>query len=199
MLFGLFSRRNRHEAPASALYDAIVAAAREQVFYRDLGVPDTVEGRFEMVALHLFLLLHRLKDTPDAGEAQALGQAVFDLAFADMDRNLRELGVGDLGVGRRVKAMAKSFYGRVKAYEGGLEGTSGTLGEAIERNLLDGAGTGAAAAAIAEYARHSVAVLGGQIFADLLRGELRFAEPPRAASPAPPEAAEAAEASGEMP
>jgi cytochrome b pre-mRNA-processing protein 3 len=126
---------------AEILYARIVARAREPAFYRDHGVPDTVEGRFEMIALHAFLVLHRLKeskaaDGPDEG---ALGQALFDLMFADMDRSLREMGVGDLGVGRRVKAMAQAFYGRIAAYEGGLAGGDGALAVALERNVFAGA------------------------------------------------------------
>src|SRR3546814_8966780 len=96
--------RNRHAEPAEdtadRLYAAIVAQARHPAFYQDYGVPDTVDGRFEMIALHAFLLLHRLKQDPE--RTAKLGQAVYDAMFLDMDASLREMGAGDLGVGRRV-------------------------------------------------------------------------------------------------
>ena len=104
-------------ARAAGLYGAVVAQARQVVFYRDLGVPDTVDGRFELIVLHMVLLLRRLNREGDDGAA--LRQALFDVLLDDMDRSLREMGVGDLGVGRRVKAMGKAFYGR-DADDGGL-------------------------------------------------------------------------------
>ena len=100
--------------PAFALYAAAVAAAREPWFYQALGVPDTLDGRFDLVALHAFLLIHRLQAAPDPGPA--LAQAVFDAMFSDMDNNLREIGVSDLRVGKRVRAMWEAFHGRAKAY-----------------------------------------------------------------------------------
>src|SRR4051812_22915736 len=81
-----------------AIYGMIVAQAREPVFYRTLGVPDTVEGRFDMVLLHLWLVLRRLRESEGG---VALSQALFDHFCADMDANLRELGVGDLTVPKR--------------------------------------------------------------------------------------------------
>ncbi|MEX2297639.1 MAG: ubiquinol-cytochrome C chaperone family protein, partial [Dongiaceae bacterium] len=111
-------RRDPHAKPARALYEAAVEQARSPAFYTALGVPDTVDGRFELIALHGFLVMHRLKTEP--GEGPPLAQALFDFMFADMDAALREMGAGDLGVGRRVKTMAKSFLGRVAAYEAGL-------------------------------------------------------------------------------
>jgi cytochrome b pre-mRNA-processing protein 3 len=118
---------------AAMLYALAVEQARRPEFYSRLGVPDTLDGRFEMIALHVFLLLHRLKQR---GEAPALAQALFDLMFQDMDQNLREIGVGDLSVGKRVKTMAKALYGRCAAYEAGLaEGDAG-LAAALRRNLF---------------------------------------------------------------
>ena len=101
-------RQNRHERAGFALYTAAVAAARDPSFYATLLVPDTLDGRFDLVALHAFLLIHRLRSAsrPD------LSQAVFDAMFSDMDNNLRELGVSDLRVGKRVRAMWEAFHGR---------------------------------------------------------------------------------------
>ncbi|MGH7248056.1 MAG: ubiquinol-cytochrome C chaperone family protein, partial [Pseudomonadota bacterium] len=117
LLAALFNRKSR--TAVQALYGAIVAAARNPAFYADRGVPDTLDGRFELIALHAFLAIRRLKQSADSA---AYAQALFDTMFADLDRNLREMGVGDLSVGRQVKTMAKAFYGRVVAYERGLGG-----------------------------------------------------------------------------
>ena len=100
---------------ARLLYAAVVARAREPVFYTRFRVPDSLDGRFDMIALHAFLVLRRLKE--EGADGAALGQALFDVIFSDMDRSLREMGAGDLGVGRRVKRMARGFYGRIAAYD----------------------------------------------------------------------------------
>ena len=139
-MFGRKFRRDREAGRiASALYGAIVAQARSPALYTDLGVPDTVSGRFEMVVLHTVLVVERLK-TGGAPE-RAIGQRVFDTFCADMDRSLRELGVGDLAVPKRMKQMAASFYGRAQVYGRSLAGGGGAgLAEAIGRNVFAGAG-----------------------------------------------------------
>lgn len=145
-----------HPAPESEvalkLYDQIVATARQAVFYQDLGVPDDLDGRFEMIALHQHLVLRRLR--AEAPAQAGLGQALFDVMFTDMDRSLRLMGVSDISIGKRVKAMMKAFYGRVAAYDGGLDGDDQTLREALDRNLygtVGGGGTGTPQ--IADYMR----------------------------------------------
>jgi cytochrome b pre-mRNA-processing protein 3 len=120
MALGDLFKRNPQKTRARALYERVVAQARQPGFYRDCGVPDTVDGRFELIALHAFLVLHRLKADP--GDTEELGQALFDVMFQDMDQSLRELGAGDMGVGSRVKRMAQGLYGRIAAYEAGLSG-----------------------------------------------------------------------------
>lgn len=127
------TRRRAEKDVAAKLYGDVVRQARRPEFYIDCGVPDTAQGRFEMIALHAFLVLHRLKR--DRGSGTVLAQGVFDTMFMDMDRNLREMGTGDLGVGRRVKALAQSFYGCISAYEAGLEGGDEVLSGALKRNL----------------------------------------------------------------
>ena len=94
----LFGRKAN---PIAAVYDAIVASARQPRFYADLGVPDTLDGRFDMIVLHLFLVLDRMK-----GEDEKFRQNLTDYFFMDMDRSLREIGVGDLSVGKKVRKMA---------------------------------------------------------------------------------------------
>lgn len=172
----------KSQAPAAhGLYIAIVEQARRPVFYLELDVPDTVEGRFDMIVLHAVLLMRRLKREDQA--AHDLSQATFDLMFADMDRNLREMGVGDLGVGKRVRKMAESFYGRLAAYGEGLdhEGPEGKrmIGAALERNLYAGADVPPAAiAAMTGYLICEAASLDAQSLADLMAGRIGFGNPP---------------------
>lgn len=104
---------------AERLYDELVKQARTPVFYRDLGVPDTPEGRFEVVGLHAALLLRHLRAAGATG--RAVGQALFDRMFADMDESLRQLGIGDLSVGKYVKRLARNFYARIAALDEALD------------------------------------------------------------------------------
>ena len=133
MVLGLL-RRRRYERTAHELYCSAVAAARAPFFYRELGVPDTLDGRFDLVGLHAFLLIRRLQAVQGSGPA--LAQAVFDAMFSDMDLNLREMGVGDLGVGKRVRAMWEAFHGRALAYETPIAaGDTQGLAAALARNV----------------------------------------------------------------
>jgi len=167
-LAALFRRKPRPNA-AHALYGEIVNASRAETFFAHWGVPDTLDGRFEMIALHAFLVLRRLKSAP---EAAGFSQELFDIMFADLDRNLREMGASDLGVGRQVKAMAQSFYGRIRAYERGLAGEE-NLEQALQRNLFGTAKPAPAQlAASASYLRRQEAALARAPVEDLLRGEL---------------------------
>lgn len=180
MLSRLF-KANPHEAPARALYQAIVDQARQPAFYSDFGVPDSLDGRFELIALHSFLVMHRLKQHHE--QTAALAQELFDIQFFDMDVSLREMGVGDLGVGRRVKAMAQGFYGRVAAYEGGLEKGPQALGEALARNLFGTVtASPAAVGAMADYVQRKVAGLAAQPLSKLMAGKVEFGRPPAAGS-----------------
>ena len=177
MVLGSLFRSKSQEAGARGLYQRIVAQARRAEFYTACGVPDTLDGRFDLVALHTFLVLRRLKqDHPDAA---TLGQALFDTMFLDMDQSLRELGAGDLGVGRRIKLMAQGFYGRIAAYEAGLSGAEADLEAALKRNLY---GTVEAApesiSALAGYMRRETTALAAQNLAALAAGELAFGAPP---------------------
>ena len=181
MLSRLFGP-SRLQAQADALYGAIVAQARHPAFYAALGVPDTLDGRFEMVALHAFLVLHRLKGDAPAGSGTA--QALFDTMFADMDRSLREMGTGDLGVGRRVKAMANGFYGRIAAYDAGLAAPadSAVLEDALRRNAFGtvrdpAAPPPEAVAALARYMRDGAVALRAQDKARIEAGRVRFPDP----------------------
>jgi len=118
---------------AQRLYAQLVDQARAPAFYAAYGVPDSLDGRYEMLALHAFVALRRLKR--DDGAAAPLAQALFDVMFADMDRALREIGVGDLSVGKRVKDMARGLYGRIAAYESGLDANASEPEDALTRAL----------------------------------------------------------------
>jgi cytochrome b pre-mRNA-processing protein 3 len=140
-----------------AIYGMIVTQAREPMFYRDLGVPDTVNGRFDMLLLHLWLVLRRLKSV-EAGTG--LSQALFDHFCEDMDDNLRELGVGDLTVPKRMRAFGEAFYGRAAAYDMALAEGREAFAQALRRNILNG-GDIEKARRLAAYADAATAVLGG--------------------------------------
>lgn len=172
MLAGLFKRRDTGNTAAESLYLSAVEAARRPILFAELGVPDTLDGRYEMVALHTYLVLRRLKR--DHAVSAELAQAVFDFMFTDFDNTLRELGVGDLGVGRRIKQMATGFYGRIAAYDAGMDG--GDLNEALKRNAY---GTLATAddqgvARLASYLRTADQVLAAQTAERLLAGRVSF-------------------------
>jgi cytochrome b pre-mRNA-processing protein 3 len=182
MALGKLFRRDPMAAPGAALYARIVEQARLPAFYTAAGVPDTLDGRFELVSLHTFLLLHRLKREGEAGTQ--LAQSVVDAMFADMDAALRELGAGDLGVPHRVKRMLSGFYGRATAYEAGLDAPGDGLADALRRNLYgtlreDQAGDdpGVRPGAVAAYMRAAAAELGRQPAADLLAGRIAFPAP----------------------
>lgn len=130
-------RRDPWEDSAAKLYASLVAQARSPKFYAEWGVTDDVDGRFDVITLHAFLVMRRLKLIAPNG--QALSQALFNFMFADMDRALREMGVGDLSVGKHVKKMAQAFFGRLAAYEAGLASADAEkLDHALVRNLYRG-------------------------------------------------------------
>lgn len=168
-------RRSRPTDVARALYGAIVGQARMPRLFSDLGVPDTVDGRFEMVVLHAFLVMRRLKGAPEG--AAAVSQALFDVMFEDMDVSLREMGAGDMGVSKRVKAMVQAFYGRVAVYETGLAAGEEALGEALRRNAY---GTVAPDGnSVRELARYTAAQAAHLAVQDPLRiaaGDVSFTE-----------------------
>ncbi|MEK9661005.1 MAG: ubiquinol-cytochrome C chaperone family protein [Alphaproteobacteria bacterium] len=187
MVFKLFRRRGDHDEAAEALYAAIAVQARQPAFFDDFGVPDTVLGRFEMVALHAFLVFRCLRDTGQDG--RALAQATHDRMFADIDVALRELGIGDMGIGKRVKSLARNLYGRIAAYDAGLDSDDGALREALARNVYATAETprDAQLAALAGYMRREDTNLRTQDDAALLAGRVAFgAVPAVAEGPAVP-------------
>ena len=172
------SRRRRRDTVAHDLYVCAVQQARLPALYTGFGVADTVDGRFDLLVAHAFLLMRRLGSVegPRAGDAKVLSQAVFDLMFADMDQNLREIGVSDMSVGKKVKQMAQAFYGRVAAYDGAFALADPALPEAVARNLYRGnPPDAAAAAAFAAYLRRQASALAAQSDEALLAGRVDWA------------------------
>ncbi len=170
-LFG----RGRHERAGFTLYGTAVAAARAPFHYAELGVRDTLDGRFDMVGLHVFLLIRRLTGLPKPGPAVA--QAMFDAMFADMDVNLRELGVGDLSVGRKVKSMWEAFHGRSAAYQTALAEGPQALSAALARNVWRGAEPSAATDRLAHIVIAQDRHLAGLPADQLLAGRASFLSP----------------------
>jgi cytochrome b pre-mRNA-processing protein 3 len=170
-------RRSRRDAETIALlYGAIVAQGRSPAFYESYGVPDTISGRFEMIVLHTVLTLARLNR--GAVPLRRFGQEVFDRFCGDMDANLREMGVGDLAVPRRMRRIGEAFYGRQSAYEQGLMGAEpGVLPAALARNVLGVPEPTGDAERLASYVREAVQQLAAQDDASLIRGELAFPSP----------------------
>jgi cytochrome b pre-mRNA-processing protein 3 len=163
----LFKAREKRE---KRLYGAIVAAARHVRFYENMGVADTIEGRFEMIVLHLFLVLNRLR-----GEGvEDLRQRLTDEFFADMDRSLRELGVSDVAVGKKVRKIAESYYGRVSAYDGALSAGPEILEEAISRNIYPDGTSKNSISAMTAYFGNAAKYLGETPLEQIVLGELRF-------------------------
>src|SRR5208283_3419642 len=135
MIFPIFRRVARPDT-ISTLYCMIVAQARLPDFYRAYAVADTVNGRFDLIVLHLAIVLDRLVQDP---ALQSLGQGIFDRFCRDMDHNLREMGIGDLKVPKEVQRIGEAFYGRSQAYRAACAATDdGLLVEALERNIYGG-------------------------------------------------------------
>jgi cytochrome b pre-mRNA-processing protein 3 len=172
-VFGLFKSR-KHIKFAHTLYSSILTQARLPVFYTSFGVQDTIDGRFDMIVLHAHILFNRLKDGP--AEDQEITQAVFDLMFADMDQNLREMGVGDVGVSKRIKAMAEAFYGRATAYSNGMrERDNSVLIGALRRNLFrNSEASDQQVLDVSSYMRDQVAHLESQELSKLFQGSVSF-------------------------
>ena len=156
-----------------AIYGMIVTQAREPSFYRDLGVPDTVNGRFDLLVLHLWMVLRRMRGLETGA---GLSQALFDRFCADMDANLREMGVGDLTVPKRMRAFGEAFYGRAGAYDHALAAGQDALAQAFCKNILNG-GQIEQARQLGTYAAAGMAMLEGLDEAALLGASWKFPAP----------------------
>jgi cytochrome b pre-mRNA-processing protein 3 len=155
MILGLFGRRQRRLAPVEALFGRLAEASRRPALYLAGGIPDEFEGRFESLTLHVFLVLRRLHALP--APAADLAQDLVDACFAYLELGLRNGGVSDIAVPKRMKKIAQMFYGRVQAYETALAaGDAAGLVAALQRN----AGAGEGADRLAGYAKRAELRLG---------------------------------------
>jgi cytochrome b pre-mRNA-processing protein 3 len=176
MIFSRFRRSARPDT-ISVLYGMIVAQARLPCFYRDYAVADTVNGRFDLIVLHLALVLDRLAQEPSL---RGLGQGLFDRFCQDMDHNLREMGIGDLKVPKEMQRMGEAFYGRAQAYQAALSADDAgqALVATVARNIYGGsAAAEAAAGRLAAYIRVLDHDLKAQDVASLAAGALHLADP----------------------
>ncbi len=174
MLFARLFRPRRFEREGYLLYSGAVTAARDPAWYLLAGVPDTLDGRFDMICIFAFLVVDRLREEPGP-EPAALAQAVTDAMFADLDQNLRQMGAADTGLARRVRRMYEAFHGRSAAYARALAAADDSgLVAALSRNVwrLETPAEGAPLLAVA--LRRQRAHLAAQPFASLRRGEIVF-------------------------
>lgn len=172
-LFSLFSRSGNEEI-AGRLYSAVVGQARLPAFYRELAVPDTLDGRFDLIVLHLYLMANRLKGEGET--AQQLQQRLMETFFADMDQSLREIGIGDLSVGKRIGEMADAAYGRIRVYDEAVEGGEEAVASALSRNVYRRDGTAEGAARLARYVLQQHAHLKTVDVDTILSGDVAFSE-----------------------
>lgn len=172
---GLLGKKPAASAPR-ALHEGAVARSRQAALYARMGAPDTVEGRFEALTLHVILLIDRL-GRRDPAQAAA-GQALFDVYLADLDGALREMGVGDLAVGKRMRELGQAFYGRASAYEAAFAALPdmAPLQALIARTVLQGA-SDADPACLADYVARCRASLARGDTASLLAGAARWPDP----------------------
>jgi cytochrome b pre-mRNA-processing protein 3 len=166
------SRAPARGATIEAIYGMIVAQARRPEFYLHCSVPDTVNGRFDMLVVHLWMILSRLRAAGGVTESQQL----FDRFCNDMDANLREMGVGDLTVPKRMKNFGEAFYGRSGAYDAAIIAGEGELRAALARNVLSSDNSDAARP-LAQYVARGVADLATVDAATLVAGDWRFPNP----------------------
>lgn len=173
MLKRLFRTRPA-QAAGRALYSKTVDQARTPALYADLGCPDTVEGRFELYSLHVYLVLERLKGQGDLAAETA--QALFDTYVGALDHALREMGVGDLSVGKKMRKLGEAFYGRVSALEDAFSALPATadLEAFLARTTYDGADA-SKAPQLAAYVLKQRAHLHAQAVDRICAGEIDWA------------------------
>jgi cytochrome b pre-mRNA-processing protein 3 len=152
------------------LYESVVERARQPLFYTEFAVSDSIEGRFELYSLHVILLLHRLKG--QGAQAADTAQVLFDTFISQLDHALREIGVGDLSVAKKMRKLGEAFYGRAKAYQEALEANDRTaLAALIGRTVYEGE-KDVAADRLADYVQRSAALLATIGLDDVLAAKL---------------------------
>ncbi|SDG70756.1 ubiquinol-cytochrome C chaperone family protein [Pelagibacterium luteolum] len=174
MILSLF-RKTKFSEPVYAVYNAIVAQSRRPVFYAEWGASDTMTGRFDMISLHAALVFRRLRSSEKL--TRDFSQNVFDCFFKDMDRSLREMGVGDLSVGKRIEKMGSLFYGTLTNLSSALEtGDRDAVSGFVSRNFHDGKAH-PEADKFADYILLCDDLLATQSIEDIMAGKVTFGEP----------------------
>jgi len=169
----LFGRERNNRTITDALYAEIVAAARQPLLYSDWEAPDTPLGRFEVLALHMFLFQHRMRD--ETGASREIAQILIDEFFAEVEHSLRDFGIGDMGVPKRMKKLARMYYGRTASYADALErGDRAALAEALKRNIRPDAEAWPQADALAGYVIEAEKELATQSSDAIRAGTIRF-------------------------
>jgi cytochrome b pre-mRNA-processing protein 3 len=176
MFFGLFSKKSHNRTIVDRQYSALTQAARAPAFYRDMGVPDTVMGRFEMLSVVMILFFRRTRRSAVSGHE--LAQSIVDLFFEDLDHSIRELGIGDQGVPKRMKKLAGMFYGRLEAYAGAMDaGETAALAAALQRNIHPDVPEAPDMVALANWMVTAEAGLSAQTEDDISRGQAHVSPP----------------------
>jgi len=171
MLLDRLFRPRPAQAAGRALYARVVAQSRTPALYADLGAPDTVEGRFEVYTLHVMLLLDRLRG--QGVQAAEVSQALFDAYVQALDHALREMGVGDLSVGRKMRRLGEAFYGRGKSYDSAFDSLPDTAPlEALLTRTVCAETPEAPVAALRDYVLAQRTVLAAQPLGPLLAGQV---------------------------
>lgn len=157
-------------------YVAIVNQARRPEFFSQWQVPDTIDGRFDVILLHVSLVIARIEQESQDLAAKHFVRTLSEVFFSDMDRSLREMGASDTGVGKRISKIAQAFYGRLKAYSDALSASSG-LGDAVVRNIYREQAPDAAVVAQWEsYCQHNIAQLQSQSLDAIMSGQIQFGQ-----------------------
>jgi len=172
-MFGFFGRRKGRQAPVDALFARIAEASRRPALYLAGGIPDSFEGRFESLTLHVFLVLRRLRELP--APAGDLAQELVDACFAYLELGFRNAGISDIAVPKRMKKIGQMFYGRVRAYEAALESPEGRdFAGALRRNMNPEQPSGEGAILLADYAGRARTHLAGLDLDAILTGGILF-------------------------
>lgn len=176
MIFGLFKKKNHNQAIVNRQYAALTSTARIPFFFSDLGVPDTVMGRFEMLSIVMILFFRRTAKSGASG--QELAQEIVDAFFQDIDHSIRELGIGDQSVPKRMKKLAGMFYGRLETYAAALEEKDGeTLAAALRRNIYPEMGDAPMMRELADWMIAAEAELAGVSEDEISRGQAVLLSP----------------------
>ncbi len=170
-----FKKKSTYNDQVHAVYNAIVAQSRQPVFYTDFLIPDDVTGRFDVLSLHISLVFIRLRETK--GKEKEFSQSLFDLFFKDMDQSIREMGVSDVGVPKKIQKMGSLFYGLLEKLTNALdEKDENSLAKVINRNIY-GDKDQNKAEKLSKYVLSLEKKLNAQDISEILAGKLEFLKP----------------------